>query len=86
MIAAAITLNQKGVRRASILGGIMNGGMLALSGLMLLGWKPEIVEAGQTALPNSSSATPSAGIGSSSATPCCCSARSYPPASRSSTR
>ena len=52
MIAAAITLNQKGVKRASILGGIMNGGMLALSGLMLLGWKPEIVEAGQTALPN----------------------------------
>ena len=34
------------------LDGIMNGGMLALSGLMLLGWKDEIVAAGQTALPN----------------------------------
>ena len=52
MIAAAVTLNQKGVKKAGVLGGIMNGGMLALSGLMLLGWKPEIVEAGQTALPN----------------------------------
>jgi len=52
MIAAAVTLNQKGVKKAGILGGIMNGGMLALSGLMLLGWKDEIVAAGQTALPN----------------------------------
>lgn len=86
MIAAAITLNQKGVKRASILGGIMNGGMLALSGLMLLGWKPEIVEPARPLCPTSSSATPSAGIGSSSATPCCCSARSSPPASLLSTR
>lgn len=52
MIAAAVTLNQKGVKKAGVLGGIMNGGMLALSGLMLLGWKDEIVAAGQTALPN----------------------------------
>ena len=52
MIAAAVTLNRKGVKKACILGGIMNGGMLALSGLMLLGWKDEIVAAGQTALPN----------------------------------
>ena len=52
MIAAAVTLNQKGVKKAGIFGGIMNGGMLALSGLMLLGWKDEIVAAGQTALPN----------------------------------
>ena len=46
MIAAAVTLNQKGVKKAGILGGIMNGGMLALSGLMLLGWRPEIYAAG----------------------------------------
>lgn len=52
MIAAAITLNQKGVKKAGILGGIMNGGMLALSGLMLLGWKDDIVAAKATALPN----------------------------------
>ena len=56
MIAAAITLNQKGVKRASILGGIMNGGMLALSGLMLLGWSADIyaapAEANAVALPN----------------------------------
>ncbi len=42
MISAATTLNQKGVKKAAILGAIMNGGMLALSGLMLLGWYPEI--------------------------------------------
>ncbi len=52
MIAAAVTLNQKGVKKAGILGGIMNGGMLALSGLMLLGWKDDIIAAGQQALPN----------------------------------
>ena len=72
MIAAAVTLNRKGVKKAGILGGIMNGGMLALSGLMLL--------------PTSSSATPSAGTGWSSATASCCSALSSPPASPSSTR
>lgn len=52
MIAAAVTLNQKGVKRAGILGGVMNGGMLALSGLMLLGWNEDIVAAGQTTYPN----------------------------------
>ena len=52
MIAAAVTLNQKGVKKAGIFGGIMNGGMLALSGLMLLGWMPEIEAAGARALPN----------------------------------
>ena len=52
MIAAAVTLNQKGVKKAGVLGGIMNGGMLALSGLMLLGWKDDIIAAGQQALPN----------------------------------
>ena len=52
MIAAAVTLNQKGVKKAGIFGGIMNGGMLALSGLMLLGWMPEIDAAGARALPN----------------------------------
>lgn len=52
MIAAATTLNQKGVKRASILGGIMNGGMLALSGLMILGWKDAIIAAEATTYPN----------------------------------
>ena len=56
MIAAAVTLNQKGVKKAGILGGIMNGGMLALSGLMLLGWSADIyaapTEANAVALPN----------------------------------
>ena len=56
MIAAAVTLNQKGVKKAGILGGIMNGGMLALSGLMLLGWSADIyaapAEANAVALPN----------------------------------
>ena len=40
MIAAAVTLNQKGVKRASILGWLMNGGALAASGAMLLRWYP----------------------------------------------
>ena len=56
MIAAAVTLNQKGVKKAGIFGGIMNGGMLALSGLMLLGWSADIyaapAEAQAVALPN----------------------------------
>ena len=56
MIAAAVTLNQKGVKKAGVLGGIMNGGMLALSGLMLLGWSADIyaapAEAQAVALPN----------------------------------
>ena len=52
MIAAAATLNQKGVKKAAVLGGIMNGGMLALSGVMLIGWYPEIVAAEATNLPN----------------------------------
>lgn len=52
MIAAATTLNQKGVKRASILGGIMNGGALALSGLMILAWYPEIMAADKLTLPN----------------------------------
>lgn len=56
MIAAAVTLNQKGVKKAGVLGGIMNGGMLALSGLMLLGWSSDIyaapAEAQAVALPN----------------------------------
>lgn len=52
MIAAAVTLNQKGVKRSGVLGGIMNGGMLALSGLMLLGWAPDIYAAEETTYPN----------------------------------
>ena len=52
MIAAATTLNHKGVKKAAVLGGIMNGGMLALSGLMLIGWYSEIMAADAMALPN----------------------------------
>ena len=52
MIAAAVTLNQKGVKKAGVLGGIMNGGMLAVSGLMLLGWAPDIYAAEETTYPN----------------------------------
>jgi uncharacterized membrane protein YkvI len=52
MIAAATTLNQGGVKKAAILGGLMNGIALALSGLMLLGWYDEIVAAGKLTLPN----------------------------------
>lgn len=52
MISAATTLNNKGVKKAAILGGIMNGGMLALSGVMLIGWYNEIVAAGAQSLPN----------------------------------
>ena len=40
MIAAATELNQKGLKRAAVLGGIMNGGALALCGLMLWKWYP----------------------------------------------
>lgn len=52
MISAATTLNHKGVKKAATLGVIMNGGMLALSGIMLIGWYDEIVAAGATTLPN----------------------------------
>jgi len=52
MIAAATTVNHKGVKRAAILGGIMNGGMLALSAIMLMGWYAETAAAGELALPN----------------------------------
>ena len=48
MIAAATELNQKGLKRAAILGGIMNGGALALCGLMLWKWYP-LLAALQTA-------------------------------------
>lgn len=40
MIAAAPELNQKGLKRTAILGAIMNGGALAVSGLMLYKWYP----------------------------------------------
>ena len=40
MIAAATELNQKGLKRTAILGGIMNGGALALCALMLWKWYP----------------------------------------------
>lgn len=40
MIAASTELTHKGVKRASILGWLMNGGALAASGAMLLRWYP----------------------------------------------
>ncbi|NLC73605.1 MAG: hypothetical protein GX684_07570 [Ruminococcaceae bacterium] len=52
MIAGGTTLTGKGVKKASILGGIMNGGALALSALMLLGWYPQILDAKMAHLPN----------------------------------
>jgi uncharacterized membrane protein YkvI len=52
VIAASAILNQKGIKKAAILGWFMNGGLLALSCLMLLGWREAIVQAGETALPN----------------------------------
>ncbi|MEG2008128.1 MAG: hypothetical protein RR055_04830, partial [Oscillospiraceae bacterium] len=52
MISAATTLNAKGVKKAGILGGIMNGSALSLSALMLLGWYPQILAAEATKLPN----------------------------------
>jgi uncharacterized membrane protein YkvI len=52
MIAAATTLNHKGVKRASILGALMNGLALAVSAIMIMAWFPEISAAGKLALPN----------------------------------
>lgn len=40
MIAAAPGLSRKGLTRTAILGGLMNGGALAVSGLMLCKWYP----------------------------------------------
>lgn len=40
MISASVELNEKGVKRASILGWLMNGGALAASGIMLVKWYP----------------------------------------------
>lgn len=53
MIAAATTVtNNKGVKRAAILGGLMNGLALAASALMLLTWYPSIVAGEALNLPN----------------------------------
>ncbi len=53
MIAAATTVtNNKGVKRAAILGGLMNGLALAASALMLLTWYPSIVAGEALTLPN----------------------------------
>lgn len=40
MISAATELNQKGLKRTAILGGLMNGGALVVSGWMLCKWYP----------------------------------------------
>lgn len=40
MISASVELNEKGVKKAAILGWIMNGGALAASGIMLVKWYP----------------------------------------------
>jgi uncharacterized membrane protein YkvI len=52
MIAASTTLNQGGVKKAAILGGVMNGGALALSAMMIMAWYPEIAAADKLTLPN----------------------------------
>mgnify|MGYP003373626934 CR=1 FL=1 len=53
MIAAATTVtNNKGVKRAAVLGGLMNGLALAASALMLLTWYPSIVAGEALTLPN----------------------------------
>lgn len=53
MIAAATTVtNNKGVKRAAVLGGLMNGLALAASALMLLTWYPSIVAGEALNLPN----------------------------------
>ena len=52
-IAASTTVtNNKGVKKAAILGGVMNGVALAASALMLICWYPSIAEAGELTLPN----------------------------------
>lgn len=40
MISASVELNQKGVKKAAVLGWLMNGGALAASGIMLVKWYP----------------------------------------------
>lgn len=40
MISASVELNEKGIKKASILGWLMNGGALAASGIMLVKWYP----------------------------------------------
>ncbi len=52
MIAATSVLTIKGVKRASLLGWLMNGLALAVSCIMLIGWYPEVKEAGSLTLPN----------------------------------
>ena len=60
MIAACQELSSKGVKRAAILGGIMNGGALALSAWMLTKWYPLLAalkNAGAQALAENPDAT-----------------------------
>ena len=52
MIAASSILNAKGVKRASLLGWLMNGLALTVSCIMLLGWHSEVIAAEATTLPN----------------------------------
>lgn len=52
-ITAATTVsNNRGIKRAALLGGLMNGLALAASACMLTAWYPEILAAGKTTLPN----------------------------------
>lgn len=52
-IAASTTVtNNKGVKKAAVLGGLMNGLALAASGFMLIAWYPQIMEALPVALEN----------------------------------
>ena len=52
MIAASSMLNVKGVKKASLLGWLMNGLALTVSCIMLLGWYDEVLAAEATTLPN----------------------------------
>ena len=52
MIAASSVLNAKGVKKASLLGWLMNGLALTVSCVMLLGWYDEVLAAEATTLPN----------------------------------
>ncbi len=52
MIAASSMLTVKGVKKASLLGWLMNGLALTVSCIMLLGWHDEVIAAEATTLPN----------------------------------
>lgn len=52
LTASTTVSNNKGIKKAAILGALMNGLALAASACMLTAWYPEILAAGETTLPN----------------------------------